>query len=320
MFTGIVTAVGRIEAVEAGPVHRFWVSSPIRRKAFEIGCSVAHAGACLTVVEVDPTVAGRPSPGGAVSGNARAHLVGRLGGGVPVNLERSLKVGDELGGHIVQGHVDGVGEVVDRIDADGWITFRVKAPEGRVALCRGKGSIAVDGVSLTVNKVDGDVFDLMIIPHTAEVTTLGGLQPGARVNLEVDVMARYAARLMAAPRRQATRMTGLSDYSGDSPLSPIEDIIEDARNGRMFILVDAEDRENEGDLIVPAQFATPDAVNFMAKHGRGLICLSMTRERAETLKLPLMAQIIARATRPISPCRLRPKKASPPAFRPMTAR
>lgn len=85
-------------------------------------------------------------------------------------------------------------------------------------------------------------------------------------------------------------MTGVSEYSGDSPLSPIEDIIEDARNGRMFILVDAEDRENEGDLIVPAQFATPDAVNFMAKHGRGLICLSMTRERAEGLKLPLMAQ------------------------------
>jgi 3,4-dihydroxy 2-butanone 4-phosphate synthase/GTP cyclohydrolase II len=82
----------------------------------------------------------------------------------------------------------------------------------------------------------------------------------------------------------------VSEYSGDSPLSPIEDIIEDARNGRMFILVDAEDRENEGDLIVPAQFATPDAVNFMAKYGRGLICLSMTRERAETLKLPLMAQ------------------------------
>ncbi|MCP2670254.1 3,4-dihydroxy-2-butanone-4-phosphate synthase [Maricaulaceae bacterium EIL42A08] len=82
----------------------------------------------------------------------------------------------------------------------------------------------------------------------------------------------------------------MSDYSGDSPLSPIEDIIEDARNGRMFILVDAEDRENEGDLIVPAQFATPDAVNFMAKYGRGLICLSMSRERAETLKLPLMAQ------------------------------
>ncbi len=82
----------------------------------------------------------------------------------------------------------------------------------------------------------------------------------------------------------------MSDYSADSPLSPIEDIIEDARNGRMFILVDAEDRENEGDLIVPAQFATPDAVNFMAKYGRGLICLSMTRERADQLKLPLMAQ------------------------------
>jgi riboflavin synthase len=199
MFTGIVTAVGRIESIEPGPVHRFWVSSPYPAESFEIGCSVAHAGACLTVVEVEP------------DGDGARHLVelspetlertslGDWVEGGAVNLERSLKVGDELGGHIVQGHVDGVGEVVDRFDADGWITFRVKAPEGLSPFVAEKGSIAVDGVSLTVNKVDGDVFDLMIIPHTAEVTTIGGLQAGARVNLEVDVMARYAARLMAAP-------------------------------------------------------------------------------------------------------------------------
>ncbi len=199
MFTGIVTAVGRIESVEAGPVHRFWVSSPYPAESFEIGCSVAHAGACLTVVEVK------------LHGDGAQHLVelspetlertslGQWSEGSPVNLERSLKVGDELGGHIVQGHVDGVGEVVDRIDADGWITFRVKAPESVSAFIAEKGSIAVDGVSLTVNAVADEVFDLMIIPHTAEVTTLGDLQPGARVNLEVDVMARYAARLMASP-------------------------------------------------------------------------------------------------------------------------
>jgi riboflavin synthase len=199
MFTGIVTAVGRIESIEPGPVHRFWVSSPYPAESFEIGCSVAHAGACLTVVEVQR------------DGEGARHLVelspetlertslGDWIEGGPVNLERSLKVGDELGGHIVQGHVDGVGEVIDRIDADGWITFRVKAPTSLSPFVAEKGSIAVDGVSLTVNKVDGDVFDLMIIPHTAEVTTLGDLKAGARVNLEVDVMARYAARLMAAP-------------------------------------------------------------------------------------------------------------------------
>lgn len=199
MFTGIVTAVGRIESVEAGPVHRFWVSSPYNADSFEIGCSVAHAGACLTVVEVK------------TDGEGSRHLVelspetldrttlGQWAKGSPVNLERSLKVGDELGGHIVQGHVDGVGEIVDRVDADGWITFRVKAPDNLSAFIAEKGSIAVDGVSLTTNAVTGDVFDLMIIPHTAEVTTLGNLKTGDSVNLEVDVMARYAARLMASP-------------------------------------------------------------------------------------------------------------------------
>jgi riboflavin synthase len=197
MFTGIVTAVGRIEAVETGPVHRFWVSSPYPAESFEIGCSVCHAGACLTVVEVSE-----------VAGGAR-HLVevspetlertnlGDWRTGVAVNLERSLSVGDELGGHIVQGHVDGVGELVERSEADGWITLRVRSPETVAPFVAEKGSIAVDGVSLTVNRVEGDVFDLMIIPHTAQVTTLGGLQPGARVNLEADVMARYAARLMS---------------------------------------------------------------------------------------------------------------------------
>jgi len=199
MFTGIVTAVGRIERIQPGAVHRFWVSSPYPADSFQIGCSVAHAGACLTVVEVQR------------DGEGARHLVelspetlertslGDWVEGGPVNLERALKVGDELGGHIVQGHVDGVGEVVDRIDADGWITLRVKAPESLSPFVAEKGSIAVDGVSLTVNSVNGDVFDLMIIPHTAEVTTLGRLQAGARVNLEVDVMARYAARLMASP-------------------------------------------------------------------------------------------------------------------------
>jgi riboflavin synthase len=205
MFTGIVTAVGHIESVQPGPVHRFWVSSPYAPESFEIGCSVAHAGACLTVVEVE------------AAGNGARHLVevspetlertslGSWAKGSAVNLERSLKVGDELGGHIVQGHVDGVGEIVERSESDGWITFRVKAPSALSAFIAEKGSIAVDGVSLTTNGVDGDVFDLMIIPHTAQVTTLGDLQAGDRVNLEVDVMARYAARLIAAPGTQTTQ-------------------------------------------------------------------------------------------------------------------
>lgn len=198
MFTGIVTGLGRIEAVEAGPVRRFTVASAYPAESFEIGCSVAHDGVCLTVVSVEADGAGARHVVEVSPETLKRTTLGGWKVGTAVNLERSLKVGDELGGHIVQGHVDGFGEVLDRIDADGWITFTVKAPANVAPFVAEKGSICVDGVSLTVNRVEGDAFDLMIIPHTAEVTTLGRLQPGAHVNLEADVMARYAARLMDA--------------------------------------------------------------------------------------------------------------------------
>jgi len=198
MFTGIVTGLGRIEAVEPGAVHRFTVAGPYPAESFEIGCSVAHAGACLTVVSVAAHEQGARHVVEVSPETLNRTSLGSWRVGTPVNLERSLKVGDELGGHIVQGHVDGVGEIVDRKDEDGWITFTVRAPAAVSPFVAEKGSIAVDGVSLTVNRVDGDAFDLMIIPHTAEVTTLGRLQRGAHVNLEADVMARYAARLMDA--------------------------------------------------------------------------------------------------------------------------
>ena len=198
MFTGIVTALGRIEQVETGPVRRFTVASPYPAESFAIGCSVAHDGACLTVVSVEPDGDGSRHGVEVSPETLKRTTLGQWKPGATVNLERSLKVGDELGGHIVQGHVDGVGEVLDRKDEDGWITFTVKAPEAVSPFVAEKGSIAVEGVSLTINRADADAFDLMIIPHTAEVTTLGRLQPGAQVNLEVDVMARYAARLMDA--------------------------------------------------------------------------------------------------------------------------
>ncbi len=201
MFTGIVTAVGRIERVEPGPVLRFTVSSPYPADSFQLGCSVAHDGACLTVVEVEPDGQGARHVVEVSPETVKRTTLGDWTEGTRVNLERSLKVGDELGGHIVQAHVDGVGEIRSRRDADGWITLTVNAPAAVAPFIAEKGSITVDGVSLTINAVDGDAFELMIIPHTAEVTTLGRLQPGARVNLEADVMARYAARLMDARTR-----------------------------------------------------------------------------------------------------------------------
>lgn len=195
MFTGIVTGIGRIVSLEEGPVRRAVIASAYAPETIALGCSISHDGACLTVVSVEPAGAGSHhvveiSP----ETLARTTLGGWRAGG-QVNLERSLKVGDELGGHIVQGHVDGVGEVVARTDENGWMRLRVAAPAALARFIAEKGSIAVDGVSLTVNAVEGAAFDLMIIPHTAAVTTLSRLQPAARVNLEVDVMARYAARL-----------------------------------------------------------------------------------------------------------------------------
>lgn len=198
MFTGLVSALGRIASVSEGDVRRMTISSPYSASSIDLGASIAHAGVCLTVVARRAVGEGSEYDLDVSPETLSKTTLGEWTAGDTVNLERALKVGDELGGHIVQGHVDGVGRVVSRSDEDGWIRFIIAAPSDLSAFIAYKGSITVDGVSLTVNRVDGDTFELMIIPHTAEVTTLGSLQAGTRVNLEVDVMARYAARLMEA--------------------------------------------------------------------------------------------------------------------------
>lgn len=202
MFTGIVTAKGRIARIEDGPVRRMAVDSPYEADGIDLGASIAHDGVCLTVVSKTPREGGARHEVEISPETLARTTLGALAEGGAVNLERALKIGDELGGHIVQGHVDGVGDIVSREDADGWMSLKVRAPSELSKFIAEKGSIAVDGVSLTVNAVDGDVFSLMIIPHTAGITTLGRLQRGAHVNLEVDVMARYAARLGAASAPQ----------------------------------------------------------------------------------------------------------------------
>ncbi|WP_417470713.1 riboflavin synthase [Maricaulis sp.] len=199
MFTGIVTALGRIRAISGEAVKRFEIETPYAPDGIELGASIAHAGACLTVV--DKGVAGE---GGwhAVEVSPETLRLTTLGDwrqGDSVNLERALKIGDELGGHLVTGHVDGVGIVRERREEGEWIVFTVTPPPGLNRFIARKGSITIDGVSLTVNAVTPESFDVMIIPHTAAATTLGQLRSGARVNLEVDLMARYAARLSEFP-------------------------------------------------------------------------------------------------------------------------
>lgn len=191
MFTGIVTDVGRVRAVtDTNRDKRFEIETRFDLSTVEIGASIAHAGCCLTVVEK-----GEGWFAVEVSGETLSRTtLGDWAAGVPVNLERSARVGDELGGHIVSGHVDGVGEVVSVAAEGGSHRVRIRVPRPLHRYIAEKGSIAVEGVSLTVNEVEDDVFGVNLIPHTWDVTTLGRLKPGARVNLEIDMLARYLAR------------------------------------------------------------------------------------------------------------------------------
>ena len=199
MFTGIVSDVGEvIEINSLGERDRLTIASRYDARSIAVGASIANAGVCLTVVAVEPDGSGARL---GFDIGAETLAVTTLGGwrkGTKVNLERSLKVGDELGGHMVSGHVDGLAEVVSRRDFDGMAHFRFRCPRALAKFIAVKGSVALDGTSLTVNAVEGDDFEILLIPHTLEVTTWGEREAGDRVNIEVDQMARYAARLMEA--------------------------------------------------------------------------------------------------------------------------
>jgi riboflavin synthase len=201
MFTGIITDIGRIRAINpdreaaaasdaTGDTHVV-VETTWDASALVLGASIACAGVCLTVVD-------RGADWFAVDVSGETLACTTLAAWAPgsqINLERALRMGDELGGHIVSGHVDGVGEIVDvRADGDS-CRIEITPPSPLLRLIAQKGSIAVDGVSLTVNEVGADRFGVNIIPHTQQMTSLGSAAPGVRVNLEVDMLARYVARL-----------------------------------------------------------------------------------------------------------------------------
>ena len=195
MFTGIVTGLGTVRAITAlgeGRDMRLVIAAPWPdTAAIPIGASIACSGCCLTAVEVGPDWF-------AVDASAETLSKTKLGTwtvGGRVNLERPLKVGDELGGHIVAGHVDGVGETLSSTPENGSTRWLFRVPDGLARFIAPKGSVAVDGVSLTVNDVQGSVFGVNIIPHTSEVTAFAFLKPGDPVNIEIDTVARYVARL-----------------------------------------------------------------------------------------------------------------------------
>lgn len=191
MFTGIVTHIGSVRKIVEDGDTRLEITVPFDTEDLDIGASVACSGACMTVIEKGPDWFAV-----SVSGESLAKTT--LGGwseGTAVNLERALKAGDELGGHIVSGHVDGVGMLVSLSRQGDSTRMKFEAPRGLRRFIASKGSITIDGVSLTVNDVGPAKFDINVIPHTQEVTTLGDRQGGDAVNLEIDMLARYVARL-----------------------------------------------------------------------------------------------------------------------------
>jgi riboflavin synthase len=200
MFTGLVTDIGEIITVSevAQGLRRLRIGCGYPRASIAEGASIACAGVCLTVV-------GSGEEGGrtwfaadAAAETLRLTTVGRWRAGTRINLERPLRMGDELGGHLVAGHVDGMTMVTVRDQLTDMARFELRTGHELARLIAPKGSVALDGVSLTVNAVAGDTFSVLIIPHTLKVTTLGQLATGEEVNLEVDLMARYAARLIEA--------------------------------------------------------------------------------------------------------------------------
>ena len=201
MFTGIITSVGEIMAADRDADDlRLQIICDYNPATIDIGASIACSGVCLTVTEKGGHTRGAWFTADVSAETLDKTTLGDRAVGDRINLERSLKVGDELGGHIVSGHVDGVGEVV-AMDADGEsLRVAIEAPAALGKFIAEKGSITMDGASLTVNDVEGSTFGVNLIPHTRQVTTFGELAAGRRVNLEIDLLARYVARLAEAQR------------------------------------------------------------------------------------------------------------------------
>jgi riboflavin synthase len=201
MFTGIVTDLGKLVAVKSGrSLKRLRIECRYPAKSIALGASILVNGICLTVVARGAKGNGSWFEAEAGAETLKLTTAGRWKAGDKLNLERSLKMGDELGGHIVSGHVDGLAKIVERKDLNGMAGFRLRAPKALARFIATKGSVTLNGVSLTVNAVKGSEFSVFLIPHTLKVTNWSSARKGDDVNLEVDVLARYAARLASKAR------------------------------------------------------------------------------------------------------------------------
>jgi riboflavin synthase len=203
MFTGIINDLGDVIEVHEKDeqLRRVTVACGYDPESIDIGASIACSGICLTVVERGRAGNRASFAVDTAAETLRMTTAASWRRGTRLNLERSLRLGDELGGHLVSGHVDGIAELIARDDFLDSVGLSFRSPAELARFIAPKGSVTLDGVSLTVNEVKGDTFSILIIPHTLKVTTFGSLEPGARLNLEVDQMARYAARLLDHERK-----------------------------------------------------------------------------------------------------------------------
>jgi riboflavin synthase len=194
MFTGIITDLGQVRRLHRGELLELTIATAFDTSSVPLGASIGCSGACLTVVAVEP---------GAFSVQASVETLacttlGQWAVGTPINLERPLRLGDELGGHLVLGHVDGLARIIERRPEAESVRFVFEAPNELASFIAPKGSVALDGVSLTVNEVMQNRFGVNIIPHTLSCTNFGQAEPGQQMNLEIDLIARYVARLLPA--------------------------------------------------------------------------------------------------------------------------
>ncbi len=281
MFSGIIETLGIVRAQTPGRIE---VVPETLFARLEIGESIAVNGVCLTVSSVSDD----GFTADVMPETLQRTTLGALAGGETVNLERALRFGDRVGGHMVSGHVDATGIVTAlREDANArWVT--IATPEDFIDLIAEKGSIAVDGISLTVVDVFEAAFTVSLIPVTLAATSRRRLEGGDRGQPRgrPDRTLRRADARSTRPCRRVrdARARGLSPMS----LATVEDAIADIRAGKFVIIVDDEDRENEGDLAIAADRITPEAVNFMATHGRGLICVPMEGWRLDELGVSAM--------------------------------
>ncbi|MGH1977525.1 3,4-dihydroxy-2-butanone-4-phosphate synthase [Rothia sp. L_38] len=307
MFTGIIAATGTVESIE--PVldsEGRAESAVVTIKAgsliddLEHGGSLAVNGVCLTATCTRQLAEGYFAAD-MMGETLRRTNLGQLAPGARVNLERCMPADGRFDGHVVQGHVDGLGTVVKVEDHESWRTVRVRVPRDMAAHLTEKGSITVSGASLTVTAVshpqaDTHWFEVGLIPATLEATTLGELTVGDTVNLETDALAKYVQRILAVSGSVAGLSVTPTGSAGGwehraAALDTIDRAVAEIARGGAVVVVDDEDRENEGDIIFAAEHATPELMGFTIRYTSGVICAPMSAARADALNLPPMVAV-----------------------------